>query len=394
MVEFATDALPLAVSAFGAVVLALGLAGESTVLRIALVAMVLAGPLVQADRLRARNRLIAIERDAMDRRVETEERLRMLLERVPAAVYLDRYRRSDGAFVETVYMSPQMHELTGYSAAELDADPEWMTLIHPDDRERVLGTDVPGLSGNSIELEYRMVRRDGRVIWIREEARLLDSPNAETVLSHGFLLDITDRKELEQQLGRLAFEDALTGLANRAQFIDRLALAVARSAGSGQYPAVLFLDLDEFKAVNDSLGHGAGDRLLQVVAERLLASVRPADCVARLGGDEFAILLEAVGDSGIAIAAAGRILAVLETPIEVEGRRILGRASIGIAIAAEDTGSAHDLLRDADTAMYQAKAAGRGQWVLFEPRMHEAALARLDGDATSLTAVADARESA
>ena len=308
-------ALPLAVSTFGVVALALGLAGESMILRVALVATVLAGPLFQADRLRARNRLIAVERDAMDRRVESEERLRMLLERVPAAVYLDRYRRSDGAFVETVYMSPQMYELTGYSAAELDADPEWMTLIHPDDRERVLGTDVPGLSGNSIELEYRMVRRDGRVIWIREEARLLDSPNAETVLSHGFLLDITDRKELEQQLGRLAFEDALTGLANRAQFIDRLALAVARGVGTGQYPAVLFLDLDEFKAVNDSLGHGAGDRLLQVVAERLLASVRPADCVARLGGDEFAILLEAVGDASIAIAAAGRILAVLETPI-------------------------------------------------------------------------------
>ena len=322
------------------------------------------------------------------RLIETEERLTTLLARLPAAVYLDRYCRRDGSFIEVVYVSPQMVELTGHPVEAFLADPNlYPRLIHPDDKAKVLGLDVEGhASGEPIEQEYRIIHADGHVIWIREEARLVPAANADTILSHGFLVDITDRKALEQQLGRLAFQDPLTGLANRALFADRLAQALARSARSGVYPAVLFLDLDEFKTVNDSLGHAAGDTLLQVVGERLHGAIRPSDCVARLGGDEFAVLLEDV-TADVAIATATRLIHLLRSPIEIEGRQMTGRGSIGIAVAGKDTASPNDLLRDADAAMYRAKALRRGNWVLFQPEMHVEALARFDLEADLRTAI-------
>ena len=157
----------------------------------------------------------------------------------------------------------------------------------------------------------------------------------------------------------------------------------------GPRPVVLFIDLDEFKTVNDSLGHGAGDRLLQVVGGRLRAAVRPSDCVARLGGDEFAVLLEDAVSADAAIATANRLLEVLRAPTDIEGRQVIGRGSIGIAVAGATSASPDDLLRDADAAMYKAKESGRDSWVLFEPAMHTAALARFDLEADLRVAVAN-----
>ena len=158
-------------------------------------------------------------------------------------------------------------------------------------------------------------------------------------------------------------------------FGDRLDHAFAGSARTGLYPAVLYLDLDDLKEINDSLGHGGGDRLLQVVGERLRAAVRPTDCVARLGGDEFAILLEDVSGPSVAIAAADRLLELLRQPIELEGQQRIALASIGIAVAGATTTSPDGLLRDADAAMYRAKASGRNRWVLFEPEARTEAIA-------------------
>ena len=197
------------------------------------------------------------------------------------------------------------------------------------------------LSAEPIEQEFRIVRADGAIIWIREEARVIESSNLDSILAHGFLVDITERKVLEAELARLAFQDPLTGLANRAVFEDRLRAALARSRRSSLHPAVLFLDLDDFKTVNDSLGHSVGDRLLEMVGERLRTAVRPADCVARLGGDEFAVILDEVSGAE-AIATAKRLLELLEAPIEVEGRVLTARGSIGIALGDRTVKSPED----------------------------------------------------
>jgi diguanylate cyclase (GGDEF)-like protein len=382
---------PIVVIGGGIGILTLDAAWETPAIRILLAIAVFATSWWRASVLRGRARLVEVERDAWARLDEGEERLSTLLQWLPAAVYLDRYRR-DGSFIEIVYVSPQMADLTGYPVAAFLADPHlWLTLIHPDDQARIFAFDPNDhLAGEPYEQEYRIIRSDGKMVWVREEARIIEShTNADTMLSHGFFVDITQRKNLEDQLGLLAFQDSLTGLANRTLFTDRLTLALARSQRSGVYPAVLFLDLDEFKMVNDSLGHGVGDKLLRIVGERLHSAVRPADCVARLGGDEFAILLEDVAAADLAVTTANRLLDVLREPIEIEGRKLVGRGSIGIAIAGMATASPDALLRDADAAMYRAKADGRGRWVLFEPEMHTEALERFELESDLRVALAN-----
>jgi diguanylate cyclase (GGDEF)-like protein len=193
--------------------------------------------------------------------------------------------------------------------------------------------------------------------------------------------DVTERTRLEAELTRQALHDPLTGLGNRALFRARVEAALARAArdggaAAGAGVAVLFLDLDNFKTVNDSLGHGAGDVLLTTVARRLLSATRGCDAVARLGGDEFAVLLDAVRDPAEAVVVAERVLDALRRPVHLEGAEVAAPASIGIATSAHaDTAEA--LLRDADVAMYRAKAHGRAHYRVFEPAMHAAALTRL-----------------
>jgi diguanylate cyclase (GGDEF)-like protein/PAS domain S-box-containing protein len=178
-----------------------------------------------------------------------------------------------------------------------------------------------------------------------------------------------------QQLEVQAFHDALTGLANRALFVDRVEHALARRRRRDEAVAVVFLDLDDFKTVNDGLGHAIGDELLRVVADRLQAAIRQGDTVARLGGDEFGVLFEPVRGPGEAVLVANRLLAAFDAPFAVGQRKLVVRASAGIALADAD---AAEVLRDADVAMYRAKAAGKGRSVLFEPAMRDAAIARLD----------------
>jgi diguanylate cyclase (GGDEF)-like protein len=187
----------------------------------------------------------------------------------------------------------------------------------------------------------------------------------------GYLLDITARREAEEQLRHQAFHDPLTGLANRALFTDRVQHAlVVRSGDAG----VLFLDLDDFKAVNDSLGHLAGDALLRAVGVRLRASLSRTHTVARMGGDEFAILVEATSSVDAALDAAERITTALQAPFDVDGREVFVTASVGIAVG----GDAEELLRCSDVAMYGAKASGKAQYVVYAPRMDEHLVGRLE----------------
>jgi diguanylate cyclase (GGDEF)-like protein/PAS domain S-box-containing protein len=234
---------------------------------------------------------------------------------------------------------------------------------------------------DSVKVEKRFVRKDGLIIWGNLTiSRVEDDTSEDKRALIGMLEDITQRKAMEAQLMHQAFHDPLTGLANRALFRDRVEHALARAASNrlrvnGQEGAivVMFIDLDSFKNVNDSLGHSVGDRLLVQIGSRMAGCVRGSDTVARLGGDEFAVLLEGSED---ATTVAERILASLRTPVSLNDRNIVVSASIGIARLWPGD-DADTILRSADAAMYAAKGNGKGRYALYDPDMHRQALERL-----------------
>ena len=232
--------------------------------------------------------------------------------------------------------------------------------------------------GSGQEFETVHFRVDGTPIDFLVNASVVDFLGRRAILS--IQRDITERKVLENQLAHQAFHDSLTGLANRSLFQDRVEHAVARGVRNPQPISILFLDLDNFKTVNDSLGHAAGDQLLVSVAKRLRGCLRMCDTVARLGGDEFAILLEDANDQDNANAVAERITSELKAPFVLEGKQVFVGTSIGIANSLGGD-SAEELLRNADVAMYLAKSKGKGCWELFQPHMHEVAVERLNLDA-------------
>jgi diguanylate cyclase (GGDEF)-like protein/PAS domain S-box-containing protein len=230
--------------------------------------------------------------------------------------------------------------------------------------------------GDVFESEGEVIRADGRRMWIGSRmVNLLDDPDVTGVVLN--LHDATHRKEAEQELAHQSFHDALTGLPNRALFSDRVEQALRRDRRSRLDPAVIYLDLDGFKGVNDSLGHEAGDLLLCEVSRRLLNAVRAGDAVTRLGADEFAVLIEQSSSPlDEAEEVTRRVLQALDVPVEVESRLVTVSASVGIAVADADS-TASSLIRDADVAMYRAKASGKGRSVVYEPAMREAAVERL-----------------
>jgi diguanylate cyclase (GGDEF)-like protein/PAS domain S-box-containing protein len=300
---------------------------------------------------------------------DAETRYRTLVEHLPLAVYIDRV----DAASSNLYTSPQIEAMLGYSAEEWVADPSlFVELLHADDRDRVLAAhERTHATGEPLHAEYRLYARDGRVVWVHDEARIINDPQSGEPVLQGYLLDITARREAEEQLRHQAFHDPLTGLANRALFTDRVQHALVVRSG---HAAVLFLDIDDFKAVNDGLGHLAGDALLRAVGVRLRASLSPSHTVARMGGDEFAILVEGADSDAAAVDAAERVTAALHTPFDVDGTEIFVTASVGIAVG----GDADELLRCSDVAMYGAKASGKAQYVLYAPRMDEHLVGRLE----------------
>ncbi|MGH2699465.1 MAG: putative bifunctional diguanylate cyclase/phosphodiesterase [Actinomycetota bacterium] len=308
---------------------------------------------------------------------ESEERLRFLVEHVPSVVYTAE-TGPDGRWL---YVSPQIHALLGFTANEWMSDPErWWKQLHPDDRAAVVDDEEALLLGSgdrSVAIEYRMMTRDGRTIWINDDATIVRDERGAPLYWSGVLSDITDRKVLELQLQHQAFHDSLTGLANRALFTDRVEHALQRAQRGAEQVAVLFLDLDDFKTINDSLGHDAGDELLVTVARRLRRCLRPADTVARLGGDEFAVLLEGENvDSASTIAE--RTVKAIEEPLQLGDREVTMHVSAGIELGDSQRHSAGDLLRNADVAMYVAKGKGKARFEIFDSSMHAAALERLE----------------
>jgi diguanylate cyclase (GGDEF)-like protein/PAS domain S-box-containing protein len=260
------------------------------------------------------------------------------------------------------YVSRSVSGMVGRPEVEMLGD-GFEAFVRADDREALRAASA---GGGPREIVFRLMNRSGE--WRQVEAHVTDLREDRAVC--GVVLngrDITERIELEAQLTHQAFHDNLTGLANRALFRDRLDQALARAERSDRSLAVLLVDLDGFKQVNDTLGHDAGDQLLQEVAQRFNGVVRSSDTVARFGGDEFALLLEEVADHEAA-ALAHRLLERLATPITVVGREVVLGASVGIVLHT-GAGQSEELVRHADVAMYAAKDAGRGRYEIFCPEM-------------------------
>ncbi len=285
------------------------------------------------------------------------------------------------------YQTPSAQRILGYEPGSLEGK-RLTSLLHPNDLERAIAAygGVAFRAGTSVTAEWRVRHGDGS--WRDVEVvtnNLLGEPTVEGIVLT--LRDVTERKRLEEELKHQAFHDALSGLANRPLFRDRLEHALARAARSLTSLAVLFLDLDDFKLVNDSLGHAVGDELLVAVAGRLLGSLRSGDTAARFGGDEFAVLLEATEDISDACLAAERILADLKPPFSVNERLIPVHASVGIAYSKLGLEGPAELLQAADVAMYAAKAKGKNGYEVYQPSLQEAVSDRLERTAELQQAV-------
>src|SRR5690349_22482497 len=353
----------------GAVVLA-ALAFESLpAATVAALTLVAASGVLLAVRLRE----AAADVKRSSREVEEAgSRLQVLVEHVPAAVYIDMADPavSDGG--RLAYMSPQICGILGYRPDEFVDDPElWPSRIHPDDREAAIAAyGEHWRTGEPLRAEYRMLALDGTEVWVRDEAYAIPEDGTGRRISQGLLIDTTDRKRLESKLIHDALHDPLTGVANRVLMRDHLERALARREPVPGRVALLFIDLDDFKRVNDSFGHATGDQILVQVAERMNGAVRGEDVVGRQSGDEFAALLTSVTDITAAVSAADRILRELRRPIVLGGRSIVVGGSIGIALATgRGVTTAEDLITQADAAMYAAKRSGKGTFAIYEPAM-------------------------
>jgi diguanylate cyclase (GGDEF)-like protein/PAS domain S-box-containing protein len=284
------------------------------------------------------------------------------------------------------FVSPSVRGLFGYDPAVLTGR-QLSTLLSDEDVVRVHGLldQVMRESGTSVTFDAPLWHAEGR--WVATETAITNLLADQQV--RGIVLntrDVSDRQQLQTQLVHQAFHDPLTGLANRTLFRQKVEQALAGIQGRPDSVAVLFLDLDGFKAVNDVQGHAVGDELLRHVAARLLRCVRGDSCVARLGGDEFAVLLVGADISGSGAEVARRITSSLADPVQIGGERAHVRSSTGIAVAGIHD-DAETLLRNADLAMYRAKAAREGGWVLYQPSMHDAARERAELEKDLRTAV-------
>ncbi len=279
------------------------------------------------------------------------------------------------------YFSPRWKAMLGFGADELGASPdELLARVHPDDAPAFQAALRAHLDGRSRHFhhEHRIQRRDGTWMWVLTRGLAVRDAAGVAYRMAGSMSDISRRKRTEEQLLHDAMHDALTGLPNRALFLDRLQLELGRARRDPRSRfAVLFLDLDRFKTVNDSLGHGVGDQLLLEIAQRLAASLRPGDTVARLGGDEFALLMQDVEGPKRASQVAERVQEVLSRAFDMDGHEVFTTASIGISLSESGYVRPEEMLRDADIAMYRAKAAGKARYEIFDRAMHQNALALL-----------------
>ncbi|GAB6039025.1 hypothetical protein JCM15519_35840 [Fundidesulfovibrio butyratiphilus] len=311
---------------------------------------------------------------------------REILERKAAE---DKYRGIFDNAIEGIFQvdtngrvvsaNPAMARILGYESPEsLMADERGFVEIlfgGPNRAEKFLRMlkDHRALQG----YEFQTRRLSGQALWGAVNAHLVDSKDDLGLYFEGTLEDVSEHKRFEEQLLHQSLHDALTGLPNRALFTDRLAQAISRSSRLGTFFAVLYLDVDRFKVINDSLSHALGDQFLVKLAERLRGLIRDADTLARMGGDEFAIITERVGNLSGAIGVAERILEEMRKPFQVDEREIYSTVSIGILCCSGFCGNAEELLRDVDLTMYRAKSMGKACYQVFDNDMHEQAVEML-----------------
>ena len=281
-----------------------------------------------------------------------------------------------GTGYPATFISDSVKALLGYEPHDfLDGPGAWLEKVHPEDREELSAVLQCLLEVGHLVHDVRVRHKDGSYRWLRNELRFApgrDGGNGEIM---GYWIDITESKSLEEQLLLDAFHDPVTNLANRALFLDRLGVSFARiQRRKSTSFALLCIDIDRFKNVNDSLGHRKGDQMLVSVARRLLKCVRFGDTVARLGGDEFAMLLEDINGPADVEATVRRIQREIGEPFGLEGDEVFATVSIGVVIARSGCDKPENLLRDADTAMYRAKAEGKARHVIFDVAMRDQAV--------------------
>ncbi|QGZ40207.1 PAS domain S-box-containing protein/diguanylate cyclase (GGDEF)-like protein [Pseudoduganella flava] len=302
-----------------------------------------------------------------------EERFRTMFEASPMGIAL--IDDVSGAFSD---VNPRYREIAGRTAEEF-AHHAWLDFVYPEDvagwtvlMQRLVAGDIP-----EFRTTLRLVRANGATVWVEASVVPLETPRAGPHLKLCMIEDVTDQKESEALIWQQANFDQLTQLPNRRMFLDRLQHDIVKSRRDGTRIAILFIDLDHFKEVNDTLGHHQGDVLLVDAARRIATCVREADTVARLGGDEFTVILTQLRESDRVDTIAQNILDSLLAPFQLGQEQAFVSASIGITLYPDDAASVEDLLKHADQAMYAAKGAGRNRFSYFTPALQVAALNRM-----------------
>lgn len=313
------------------------------------------------------------ERETAKRALDASERkFRELAASVPEVFWTAEPEQ--GRFT---YVSPAYEKIFGRSSTQLLEQPsQWTDAIHPADRMRIDASRNLARHGN-LDQEFRIVRPDGEVRWLHNRSFPALDDEGNVTLITGVAEDITSRKLDEEKLQHMAHYDSLTQLPNRSLFYDRLQQTILHSGREGRAAAVVFVDLDHFKRINDTLGHGAGDQLLQQVARRLESAVRPGDTVGRLGGDEFALILSNLASSGDAALVAQKMMDALHDAFVIEGREVFATVSAGVTLFPEDSNDADALIKNADVAMYRSKELGRNTYQFYKTEMNARALERM-----------------
>ncbi len=312
----------------------------------------------------------------------SERRYRALFERNLAGVYRSTV---EGRILDC---NESFARIFGYaSREEVLRQAAWDLYVRPQDREAAVAKLLERQSLTNYELCLK--RKDGSLVWVLQNENLTEGPDGLLSIIEGTVIDISERKRAEEQVKHLAFHDPLTNLPNRLLFNDRLTLAVAQAHRHSQRLAVLFLDLDRFKVINDSIGHSVGDELLRQVAERIQEHVREGDTVARLGGDEFTLLVPGITAEEDAAKIARKICEAIHDPFWIDGRELFVTTSVGVSVYPSDGHDAETLVRNADSAMYRAKEQGRDNYQLYTPAMNAKAVERLSLESRLRQAIAN-----